>query len=256
LTGLISLVGGKTLRLVQEAGRIQIFLVQALLRAVVPPYRWSFILAQTHFLGVRSWLVILLTALFTGMVLAYQGAYTLRLFGGEGLLGSGVALGLIRELAPVLSALMVTGRAGSAMAAELGIMRISEQIDALETLNLEPIKFLISPRIVASVLVAPLLGGIFVVVGIVGAYMVAVHLLGVNAGMFYDGMVQSVDGEDLIMGLVKCLVFGVTIGAVCAYKGFFASRGAEGVGRATTDAVVMSSVLILVWDYVLTSILM
>ncbi len=255
MTTLIQKLGATTIHAVQEAGRMQIFLIRALIGMVTPPIRWRAIVAQIHFMGVRSWPVILLTAAFSGMVLAYQGYYTLRNFGSEGFLGSGVALSLIRELGPVLAALMVTGRGGSAMAAELGIMRITEQIDALTAMNLEPIKFLASPRILASTFVMPILGAIFVVVGIMGAYAVGVFLLGVNPGLFYNGMVKSVSLSDLGSGLIKTVIFGVTIGLVSAYKGFTTRRGAEGVGRTTTEAVVMCSVLILVWDYILTSML-
>ncbi len=252
----IQRLGAQTIGAVQEAGRLQIFILQALSGVFRPPFRWGMTVVQMHFLGVRSLTVILMTAAFTGMVLGVQGYYTLTKFGSEAMLGSGVALSLIRELGPVLSALMVTGRAGSAMAAELGIMRITEQIDALETMNLEPIKFLVSPRCLASTLVLPLLGGIFVVVGIIGAYMVGVHLFGVNPGSFYEGMVASVDPKDLTSGLVKCVVFGATIGLVCAHRGYYTRHGAEGVGRATTEAVVFTSVLILFWDFVLTSIML
>lgn len=255
MLGLVGTVGRTTILVIMEAGRMQMFLFRAIVGMFSPPFRWRTVVEQIHFMGVRSWLVILLTAVFSGMVLAYQGYYTLRQFGSEGLLGSGVALSLVRELGPVLAALMVTGRGGSAMAAELGIMRITEQIDALVAMNLEPIKFLAAPRILATALVLPTLGGIFVMVGIGGAYVIGVGLLDINPGLFYNGMIKSVGVEDLFSGFLKTVIFGVTIGLVSCYRGFNTEHGAKGVGRATTDAVVMSSVLIMVWDYILTSIL-
>lgn len=255
MTNLIQNLGAKTMTTISETGRMQIFLFRSLIGMVTPPLRLPAVVQQVHFMGVRSWPVILLTAAFTGMVLAYQGYSTLRNFGSEGFLGSGVALSLIRELGPVLAALMVTGRGGSAMAAELGIMKISEQIDALSAMNLEPIKFLAAPRILATVFVMPILSAIFVVVGIIGAYCIGVFLLNVNPGLFTNGMIKSVQLSDLGSGLLKSVMFGLTIGLVSAYKGFNTRHGAEGVGRTTTEAVVLSSVLILVWDYILTSML-
>jgi phospholipid/cholesterol/gamma-HCH transport system permease protein len=200
--------------------------------------------------------VVVLTAAFTGMVLGLQGYYSLSKFGSEGMLGVAVALSLIRELGPVLSALMVTGRAGSAVSAEIGIMRITEQIDALETMALEPLKYLVSPKLIASVLALPLLCAIFDVVGIWGGYLVGVKLLGVNPGAYFGEMENSVEWRDIYSGLIKSLSFGVIIAWVCCYKGYHAGHGAEGVSRATTTAVVMSSVLILIWDYFITSVLL
>ena len=163
---------------------------------------------------------------------------------------------LIRELGPVLSALMVTGRAGSAITAEIGIMRISEQIDALQTMALEPFKYLISPKLLAAVIVLPLLCSIFDVVGIFGGYLVGVKLLGINPGAYFHEMEKSVEWKDIYSGILKSLSFGAIIAWVCCYKGYCAGHGAEGVSRATTAAVVMSSVLILIWDYFLTSVLL
>ena len=165
-------LGRNAIEVVREAGRMQLFAWRAAWGALVPPWRPGLLVNQVHFLGVRSTLVVLLTAAFTGAVLSLQGFYTLRRFGSEAMLGSAVALSLVRELGPVLTALMFTGRAGSAMTAELGIMRIGEQIDALATMNLEPVKFLVSPRLAATIIALPLLGAMFVVVGIAGAMAV------------------------------------------------------------------------------------
>ena len=257
---LLRRLGAAGLNLVAEAGRMQVFLVQSITGALRPPLRLSLFIEQVHFLGVRSWPVIVLTGAFTGAVISLQGYHMLRRFGSEAALGSGVALSLVRELGPVLTALMVTGRAGSAMSAELGIMRINEQVDALETMNLGPIKFLASPRITAMIFIMPLLAAIFIIVGLIGGRLVGVELLGVNAGAFYYGLIHSISARDLVGGLVKTIVFGATIGLVCAYKGFYTHRaarhGASGVGRSATEAVVLSSVLVLAWDFILTSIMM
>jgi len=233
-----------------------LFLGSSACWAVVPPYKVRRILKRIHFVGVKSGLVILLTATFTGMVLGLQGYYTLRKFGSEALLGPAVALSLIRELGPVLSALMVTGRAGSAIAAEIGIMRITEQIDALSAMALNPMKFLVVPQLVAGLVAVPLLTAIFDVVGIYGGYLVGVELLGLSSGTYLGEMRTAVEMKDINGGFVKSVVFGVLVTWVCSYKGYYTGYGAEGVSKATTEAVVLSSVLVLVADYVLTSFLL
>lgn len=232
------------------------FLLYAVYVCVADPVRPRHIIKQISFIGAKSSFVIVLTAGFTGMVLGLQGYYTLTKFGSEGMLGVAVALSLIRELGPVLSALMVTGRAGSAITAEIGIMRISEQIDALETMALEPFKYLVSPKLIASLLALPLLCAIFDLVGIWGGYLVGVRLLGVNPGAYFGEMKNSVEWQDVYSGMIKSLSFGVIIAWVCCYKGYYTGHGAEGVSRATTGAVVLSSVLILIWDYFITSVLL
>jgi phospholipid/cholesterol/gamma-HCH transport system permease protein len=241
--------------MISEMGRMGIFLVATVLQTFVPPLRGAQLARRIHFVGARSLLLIVFTGAFTGMVVAFQGHVALRRFGGEELLGPGVGLSLIRELGPVLSALMITGRAGSALAAELGIMRITEQIDALETMALNPIRYLVVPVLLAAVITFPLLNAVFVVVGIYGGYVTGVTLLGVSAGAYFAHMSTAVTSDDVWGGLYKSLSFGVIVAWVCCYKGFYAERGAEGVSHATTQAVVMCSVLILVWDYFLTSVL-
>jgi phospholipid/cholesterol/gamma-HCH transport system permease protein len=232
------------------------FLVYSLYSIVWHPGRPVHVLKQVSFIGAKSLFVIVLTAAFTGMVLGLQGYYTLTKFGSEGMLGTAVALSLIRELGPVLSALMVTGRAGSAITAEIGIMRISEQIDALETMALDPYKYLVSPKFIAAMISMPLLCAIFDVVGIYGGWLVGVKLLGVNPGAYFSEMYKSVEWQDVYSGFVKSFSFGIIIAWIGCYKGYYAGHGAEGVSRATTESVVLTSVLILVWDYVLTSILL
>lgn len=232
------------------------FLLHALYSLVRQPGRPVHVLKQIRFIGAKSLFVIVLTAGFTGMVLGLQGYYTLAKFGSDGLLGTVVSLSLIRELGPVLSALMVTGRAGSAITAEIGIMRISEQIDAMETMALDPFKYLVSPKFIAAMISLPLLCAIFDVVGIYGGWLVGVKLLGVNPGSYFTEMYRSVEWKDVWSGMIKSFSFGIIIAWVGCYKGYYAGHGAEGVSKATTESVVLTSVLVLVWDYFLTSILL
>jgi phospholipid/cholesterol/gamma-HCH transport system permease protein len=239
--------------IVRELGRISMMLTESIYLAFMPPFKLSYIFKQMEFIGVRSVFVIILTGAFTGMVLALQSYYGFKKFGSEGLVGATVALSMTRELGPVLTSLMVSGRAGSAMAAELGTMRVTEQIDALTAMALNPIKYLVTPRIIAAFLVLPVLTVISDFIGIIGGYLVGVKLLGINEGAYIDKMIKFVELNDIYNGLVKSAVFGVILSIVSCYKGFYAKGGAEGVGRATTEAVVASSVTILVTDYILTS---
>ncbi len=249
-------IGHHTLCFLRELGRMGGFLLYSCYIMARRPGSPLHILKQIKFIGAKSLFVIFLTAAFTGMVLGLQGYYTLAKFGSEGMLGTAVALALIRELGPVLSALMGTGRAGSAITAEIGIMRISEQIDALETMALDPFKYLVTPKFIAAMIALPLLCAIFDVVGIYGGWLVGVKLLGVNPGAYFYEMEKAVVWRDISSGIAKSFSFGVIIAWIGCYKGYFAGHGAEGVSRATTESVVMTSVLILVWDYFLTSVLL
>ncbi len=252
---MIRALGAYTLLVFRRIGRMGVFLGKAFYYTVTPPLKISWLVRQKWFIGFQSTLVIFLTGAFTGMVLGLQGYYTLNRFGSAALLGPMVALSLIRELGPVLSALMVTGRAGSAMTAEIGIMRISEQIDAIELMGLNPYRYLVVPKLLAGLVALPLLTSIFDVVGIFGGYLVGGKLLGLGQGTYFGEMANYIDLEDVLGGIYKSLTFGVLITWVCSYKGYHAGFGAEGVSKATTQAVVLSSVLILFWDYVMTSVL-
>jgi phospholipid/cholesterol/gamma-HCH transport system permease protein len=256
LSALVQSIGHTTIAFVRELGRMGWFLVHSCTTIFRNPCSPLSILKQLSFIGAKSLFVICLTAAFTGMVLGLQGYYTLTKFGSEGMLGTAVALSLIRELGPVLTALMVTGRAGSAITAEIGIMRITEQIDALETMALDPFKYLITPKFIAAMLALPLLCAIFDVVGIYGGWLVGVKLLGVNPGAYFYEMEKSVVWRDVYSGFTKSFSFGIIIAWIGCYKGYFAGHGAEGVSKATTESVVLTSVLILVWDYFLTSVLL
>ncbi len=257
----LALVGRHCLFILEEMGRIALFLAHAFAKMFALPLRAGEVLQQVHFIGLKSLFIVSLTALFTGMVLGLQGYYTLVKFGGEAALGTVVALSVIRELGPVLTALMVTGRAGSSMAAEIGIMRISEQIDALDTMDIDPVHFLASPRLAASIISFPLLTAIFDVVGIIGGYLTGVVLLGVNSGIYLGRMEAAVGMEDVSGGFIKAATFGIIVATVCCYQGYMTHTrregfGARGVSYSTTTAVVMSAVLIFAFDYVLTSVLL
>ena len=257
----LSALGKFAIFLNQEMGRIVIFFFKGFFLIFSLPFQFSKIIHQVYFIGMKSVFVVCLTATFTGMVLGLQGYYTLVKFGSQGLLGAAVALSLIRELGPVMTAIMVTARAGSAMAAEIGIMRISEQIDALETMDIDPIRFLISPRIAAALISFPLLTALFDVVGILGGYLTGSGLLGINPGLFFSRVESSVVMEDVLGGFIKSIVFAIVVVTICCFQGYFTHTrtkgyGAEGVSLSTTSAVVLSCVFVLVTDYVLTSFLL
>lgn len=259
---LLEKLGSYSLYHVNQFGRMGGFLFHSIISILKPPYKIYPIIKQIYVIGSLSVFVIFFTGAFTGMVLGLQGYHTLTKFGAESSLGSVVALSLIRELGPVLAALMVTGRAGSSVCAEIGIMRISEQIDALDCMAIDPHKYIIAPKLIAGIISMPLLTAIFDVVGIFGGYLVGVGILGGSEGAYFSSIYSNVGFEDIYMGLMKPLFFGLIIILVSASKGFFVHLtkgggfGAEGVSRVTTDAVVMSSVSVLIVDYVMTSFLL
>ncbi|MBL7180457.1 MAG: MlaE family lipid ABC transporter permease subunit [Pseudomonadota bacterium] len=256
----VSALGRQTIFLIRESGRIAIFFVKSLLLLFSFPIQIFKTIEQVYFIGMKSVVVICLTGAFTGMVLGLQGYYTLVKFGAEGMLGAAVALSLIRELGPVLSAIMIIGRAGSAMAAEIGIMRISEQIDALETMDINPIRFLISPRLAAALISFPLLTALFDVIGIFGGYLSGSVLLGIDSAIYFSKAQSSVLMKDITGGFYKSLAFAIVVVTICCFQGYFTHTraegfGAKGVSLSTTSAVVISCVLVLVVDYVITSFL-
>lgn len=253
---LIERLGETVIEAVVQLGNFVFFLFSALLYTFTPPYKPRLLIRQLSAIGAESFFLVGLIGLFTGMVLGLQGYNTLRRFGSEGALGAVVALVLVRELGPVLAAIMVTARAGSAMAAEIGAMQATEQVDALTVMAINPVQYLVSPRVLAGLISLPLLTGIFDVIGIWGGYVIGVGLMGAPSGPFFNSISQTMGGHDIAIGLYKALVFGVVVMWVCCYKGYHAARMATGVSRATTEAVVLSSVLILAWDYFLTSILL
>jgi phospholipid/cholesterol/gamma-HCH transport system permease protein len=251
---LFEFIGAWALRFLEEAGRVMVLLGKTLAFSVRPPFDFRAFLHQIEEVGVRSIPVILITGTFTGMVLALQSYTGFKRFNAEAFVGTVVALSMTRELGPVLSGLMVSGRVGSAMAAELGTMQVTEQIDALYTLATNPIKYLIVPRFLASLIVMPILAVFADVVGILGGYLVAVNLLGSNPTIYLSRTFDFLDLEDIYIGLFKAGVFGMIIAIIGCYEGFNTRGGAEGVGKATTRAVVMSSLLILIATYFITAL--
>ena len=260
LTRPFAYIGQKVIKGIHVLGSATIFLGMALWNTFRPK-QFSKVIQQIYYIGATSTAIIVLVSLFTGMVLGLQSYHALIQFGAVGGLGALVSLSLIRELGPVLTAIMITARAGSAITAEIGIQRISEQIDALQTMRIDPFRYLISPRITASIISYPLLTVVFDFIGIIGGHITAVKLLGLNAGVYSHSILSNVDMKDLTDGFVKSIVFAVIVATVCCYQGYFVhmredSKGAKAVGMATTSAVVISCVLILVSDYVVTSLLM
>jgi phospholipid/cholesterol/gamma-HCH transport system permease protein len=239
----------------EEVGRILVLLAQSLTWLFRRPFRVREFIRQMDFVGAQSVFLIVLTGSFTGMVSALQGYNGVHRYGADSMVGATVALALARELGPVLSALMVIGRVGSAMTAELGSMRNTQQIDALASMAVDPVQYLVVPRIIAATVVLPLLALVFSFSGMVGAYLVCTEYLGIDGGTFMAAVRYYLDSEDVTHGLAKSVVFGLLISLVACYKGFYASGGARGVGIATTKAVVASSVLVLVSDYVMTAVM-
>lgn len=240
----------------QSFGRIVLFLCIGVLHTVVPPFQWNKTIDQIWFIGAKSMLVIVLTGLFTGMVLGLQGYYSLIKYGSEAALGSAVALTLVRELGPVFTAIMIAARAGSAMAAEIGVMRVSEQIDALRTMHINPVRFLFTPRIIAGFISFPLLTALFNVIGITGGYVSGSIMLGINRYVYMDTVIKSVYLNDITGGFIKAFVFGTIVCTICCYRGYYthlySGFGARGVSLSTTNAVVQSCVTVLICDYIIT----
>ncbi len=253
-------IGRKVISWVNNLGAASIFLYLALLQTFRRK-QLSKTIEQVYFIGARSITIIMLVSLFTGMVLGLQAYHSLSKFGAQGAVGSLVALSLIMELGPVLTAIMITARAGSAIAAEIGIQRISEQIDALHTMHINPLRYAVSPKITAAIISFPLLTAVSDLVGIFGGYISGVVLLGLNGSVYWNSVQTYVAMSDITNGFTKSLVFAVIVATVCCYQGYFAhmrkdSHGAQAVGLATTSAVVVSCVLILISDYVVTSLLL
>jgi phospholipid/cholesterol/gamma-HCH transport system permease protein len=239
-----------------ELGALCKLLGETLFWGIRPPYRgWLFVQAM-EFVGIGSIFIVSFTALFVGGVLALQLIDGFRDFGAENQTGAVIGLALAREVGPVFAALMVTSRAGSAMTTELGSMRVTNQIDALITMAVNPVQYLVVPRVVAGFVMVPVLTMLFNVVGMFGAYFVAVALLGLDPGVFMDRMRWLVDWDDVSQGLIKAMVFGVAVTLIACRQGFYAQGGAAGVGRATNRAVVHSAIAILMLDYLVTSLIL
>ncbi len=242
-------------------GSVLLFLLASVRRLASTAHLFDKTCDQVHSIGAKSLFLIMLIGVFCGMVLGLQGYYTLVKFGSTSMLGAAISLTLIRELGPVLTAIMLTGRAGSAMTAEIGVMRISDQIDALEVMDVHPVGYLVSPRLLACLLIFPLLTAIFDVIGMFGGYLTGVLMLGINEGAYIYSIEQNVTMTDVTGGFLKSILFAVIVNTVCCHQGYYThlrrdSVGPAAVGNATTSAVVIACSLILVADYVLTSILL
>jgi phospholipid/cholesterol/gamma-HCH transport system permease protein len=245
----IAAIGGSVTRTIEDIGGLFSLLIDIVRWGVRPPYRVFNVFAQLDFVGVGSVLIVAITGMFSGMVFAHQSARAFELFNAKSLVGPTVTLTITRELAPVFSALMVTMRAGSAMCTELGTMRVTEQVDALETMAVNPIQYLLVPRVLAGLVMVPLLVMIFDLAGVGGGYFVSVAVKGVSAGTFISRTQQWLDPEDIAEGIIKGAVFGLYVMLVACFKGYGASGGAKGVGQATTEAMVLSALGIFVLDY-------
>ena len=236
-----------------HTGLYAMTLGQSVRRMTSRPWHLRILLQQAEEVGVQSLPVVMLTALFTGMVLALQSYIVFHRFAAESLTGLVVSMSVVRELGPVLVGLMVAGRVGAAFAAELGTMRVTEQIDALWTLSTDPVRYLIMPRLIAVTLMMPLLVVIADFIGIYGGYAISVYMLDQNPSVYIENTTQYMELDDFYSGLVKATAFGLLIGVIGCTEGFNCEGGAAGVGRATTRAVVISCMSILIWDYFLTA---
>jgi phospholipid/cholesterol/gamma-HCH transport system permease protein len=236
-------------------GRAQFFLLQVLAGLPSLMLRPRLIVQQLYYVGQLSMVIIVLAGSFVGMVLALQGYRTLIRFGAEESLGVFVALVIVRELGPVVTALLFAGRAGSALAAELGLMRATDQLSAMEMMAVDPMRRVVAPRFLAGVIAMPLLASIFAVmsIGIAGGHAIGVELLGVDAGSYWSQIRSSVEIDDITDGLTKAVVFGFAVTWIAVYQGFTAEPTSEGVARATTSTVVISSLSILALDFILTA---
>lgn len=247
----ISSIGRLSIRFLEETGNILLLLCFTLKQMVIPPYEIKNTLKQMLEIGVKSLPVVLITAVFTGMVLALQTYTGFKRFGAEAFVGTVVALSMTREMGPVITGLIVTGRAGASMAAELGTMRVTEQIDALETLATNPVKYLVVPRFISGVIMMPALTVLADIIGILGGYLITVGLYGASSTVYWKKTWDYLETEDIYNGIIKAAFFGASITLISCYKGFYTTGGAEGVGKATTGAVVISFMTILISNYFL-----
>jgi phospholipid/cholesterol/gamma-HCH transport system permease protein len=255
LLNLVAALGAASLGAVAYIGELTLFALSGLSHVFRPPYYPRLVAKAFMEIGYFSLPVVALTALFTGMVLALQFYTGFSRFNASSAVASVVVLAVTRELGPVLAGLMVSGRAGAAMAAELGTMRVTDQIDALTTLSTEPMKYLVAPRLLAATIALPLLVLLADILGVMGGFFVAINKLGFTPGTYLSSTFTNMRAEDVISGLVKAAVFGFVIALMGCFNGYRSKGGAQGVGAATTTAVVSASILILALDYILTQVL-
>ncbi len=248
-------LGFSVVRFVADLGRLAIFTLQILGSLVRPPVRVRQFMNEMFKLGVLSLVIICVSGMAVGMVLGLQGYNTLVRFGAEQSLGAVVGLSLIRELGPVLTALLATGRAGSATAAEIGTMVATEQLDGLRMMSIDPIHLVVTPKAIAMIVVMPLLAGLFIVCGLFGGYVVGVGLMGLDGGTYMSSLQSAVDFHDDVAGsLLKAVIFGTIVGLIATYRGYTSAPTSEGVSSATTSTVVVASVSVLIFDYFITAL--
>jgi len=250
---LIEYIGILSLRFTEEIGRTWLLFIETLRQIFKKPFEADILMKQMVEIGVKSLPVVLITAVFTGMVMAVQSYTGFKRFGAQSVVGFVVSLSMVRELGPVLTGLIVSGRAGASMAAELGTMRVTEQIDALETLAANPVKYLVVPRFLSTTIMMPALTAVADLVGILGGFFVTVKLFGVSSTTYWKWTWDFLKYQDVYYGLLKAAFFGACISMISCCNGFYTEGGAEGVGKATTRAVVLSSITILVSDYFLSA---
>jgi len=253
--GLICALGAHSTAFVRQLGSMAIFAADLTIASMNPPLRARLFVNEVYKLGVLSLVIIVVCGLAVGMVLGLQGYNTLVRFGAEDALGAVVGLSLVRELGPVLTALLATGRAGSATTAEIGTMVATEQLDGLRMMSVDPIDFVVGPKAVAMTFVMPLLAGLFIVAGLVGGFVVGVGLMGIAPGMYLSSLENSIDfSNDVAGSLIKAVVFGMLVGLIATYRGFHSRPTSEGVSSATTSTVVTASVAVLISDYFITAL--
>lgn len=250
-----NIIGNTLIQLVKMFGSISILLAESFKQMFKRPLRIKLFIKQVEFIGYKSIPIVILTGIFTGMVFSLQSYNGLNNFGASSMTGGLVAMAVIMELGPVLTGIMVAARAGSAMTAELGTMKVTEQIDALDALAIDPVHYLAVPRILASMVSLPLLNAICIMFALLGGYTVVVMIMGVNEATYFAHMYTYTTVNDITDSMIKAFVFGIIIATVSCHNGFNTKTGAEGVGKATTLSVVESSVFILMFDYILTSVL-
>jgi phospholipid/cholesterol/gamma-HCH transport system permease protein len=251
----IERVGASTISFVHQLGELALFMGHILATAPRRPVRLRQVLDEFFKLGVLSVVIITISGLAVGMVLALQGYNTLVRFGAEEALGTVVGLSLVRELGPVLTALLATGRAGSATTAEIGTMVATEQLDGLRMMSVDPIDYVVGPKAIAMTAVMPMLSGLFICSGMFGGYLVGVGLMGIDAGTYVTGMESSIDFENDVKGsILKALLFGVLVGLISTYRGYKSAPTSAGVSAATTSTVVTASVAVLISDYLFTAL--
>jgi len=253
--GAIRDLGHLIVRFVEDLGKLALFTARIVLARLTPPVRFGVFVNELFKLGVLSLIVICVSGTAVGMVLGLQGYNTLVRFGAEQSLGAVVGLSLIRELGPVLTALLATGRAGSATAAEIGTMVATEQLDGLRMMSIDPIHLVVTPKATAMIAVLPLLSALFIVCGLFGGYAVGVGLMGLDGGTYMSSLQSAVDFRDDVLGsMLKALSFGVLIGLIATYRGYTSAPTSEGVSAATTSTVVVASVCVLIFDYFITAL--